>query len=54
MKKVVLLVLLASALAGCDDFPLVEGAGHGMRGGHGHHHDDLVQQHQGEQAALGR
>ncbi|HEY5994529.1 MAG TPA: hypothetical protein VIU46_08020 [Gallionellaceae bacterium] len=43
MKKVVLLVLLASALAGCDDFPL-EGGERVMRGGHGHHHDDLVQQ----------
>ncbi len=52
MKKIILLVLLALVLAGCDDFPL-EGGDDILRG-HGHHHDDLASQHQAERADAGR
>lgn len=49
MKKAVLLVLLAAVLAGCEDFP-IEGGDDIFRGHGGGRGDDLVQQHQTEQA----
>lgn len=43
MKRFTLVVLLAAALAGCDDLPLRDDVFRGHGHGHGHgHHDDFA------------